>query len=116
MLELIYKETRGTKNRASVRYVYGFTRTPSFAPEELQRAISVASAGTSVFSASAVKAAKEIVAAGTPVTVKGAAVLACLQGAHRVTLSKGERAYLIREMRLSVENSGFSAESLLKAA
>lgn len=115
MLDLIYKETKATKARAAVRYVYGFTRTP-YAPAELQQAISVASAGTRVFSASAVKAAKEIVKAGTPVTVKGAAVLACLQGAHRVTLSKGERAYLIREMRLSVEQSGLSAESLLQAA
>ena len=115
MLELIYKETKATKSRPSVKYVYGFTRIP-FAPAELQQAISIASAGTKVFSVSAVKAAKEIVKAGTPVTVKGAAVLACLQGAHKVALSRGERAYLIREMRLSAENTGISAEELLKAA
>ena len=116
MLDLIYKETRATKSNPSVRYVYGFTRSPGVANrDELARMTSIASA-PSVYTPKAVKEAKAYLDLFKPVTVKGAAVLAVLQGAHKVSLSKGERAHLLREMRILAENAGFSAEELLKAA
>lgn len=112
MLELIYKETKATKARPAVRFVYGFTRLPSVAPAQivdLNRAAAVPGKVGEL-------ARKELVKLQKTETVKGAAVLAVLQNAHRIQLSKGEKAYLLREMRLLAENAGETAEALLKAA
>lgn len=116
MLTLIYRETKATKAMPSVRYIYGFTRIPAVLRPEADYAILTNLSVSGAVRKAAERSVKAYEKAVKPQTVKGAALVALLQGAHAVQLSKGERRFLFAEMRLAEEATGLSTVELLKAA